>query len=386
MSPASRWTGTAWEGYDSMARSPAKGRRRAPKRRRSSPARGLIAVASAVAVVGTGVLIGWGSHRLNSGRPSQQTQALATPTAQVSEAAAVPGSADSRASSAPAAAGASDASAAAPSGVASPSGSPAPAAPKSNLPKATGPGKITVLHVPSADTDMKTRDVYVYRPAVPDGVVLPVVYLLHGVPGEASTILDAVQPALDAAFTTGGQAPFEVAAPTGGGSAHYDTEWADAADGGDLVETYLFKQVIPAVEGATPRDASQRAIVGFSMGGYGAANLALRHPDKFGQFAALAGYFHVDDPSGMFGNDSATQAANTPDAMVKQAANKRVLLLEDADESDPLISGEEKEFADRLKACGCGVDINWRVVPGSHDYDFLAASFPTVIGFLNRGF
>jgi S-formylglutathione hydrolase FrmB len=242
------------------------------------------------------------------------------------------------------------------------------------------------LHVPSADTDIKTRDVYVYRPAVPSDVVLPVVYLLHGVPGEASTILDTVLPALDAAFTTGGQAPFEVAAPSGGGNAHYDTEWADAADGSDLIETYLIKQVIPAVEGATPRDAGQRAIVGFSMGGYGAANLALRHPDKFGQFASVAGYFHVDDPSGMFGGNSAVQAANTPDGMVKQAANKRVLLLEDAEESDPLISGQTQEFADRLKACGCGVDLNWRVVSGGHDYDFLLSTFPTVVGFLNRGF
>lgn len=344
--------------------------------------RGLIAVASAVAVVGTGVLIGWGSHRLNGGHTSQNTRALTTPTAEVSEAAVLPGSADPGAGSAPGPSGAT------PSAVTSPTGSVASvtAARKSNLPKATGPGKITVLHVPSADTDMKTRDVYVYRPAVPDNVVLPVVYLLHGVPGEASTILDAVQPALDTAFTTGGQAPFEVAAPTGGGNAHYDTEWADAADGGDLIETYLFKQVIPAVEGATPRDASERAIVGFSMGGYGAANLALRHPDKFGQFASLAGYFHVDDPSGMFGKDSATQAANTPDGMVKQAADKRVLLLEDAEESDPLISGEAQEFAGRLKACDCGVDINWRVMPGSHDYDFLLSSFPTVIGFLDRGF
>jgi S-formylglutathione hydrolase FrmB len=221
---------------------------------------------------------------------------------------------------------------------------------------------------------------------VPDNVVLPVVYLLHGVPGEASTMISAVQPVLDAAFTTGGQAPFEVAAPSGGGNAHNDTEWADAQDGADLIETYLFKQVIPAVEGAVPRPASQRAIVGFSMGGYGAANLALRHPDQFSQFATLAGYFHVDDPSGMFGGDSALEAANTPDTMVKQAANKRVLLLEDQDESDPLISGQASEFADRLKACGCGVDLNWKIMPGGHDFDFLTSAFPTVIKFLDKGF
>jgi S-formylglutathione hydrolase FrmB len=36
------------------------------------------------------------------------------------------------------------------------------------------------------------------------------------------------------------------------------------------------------------------------MGGYGATNLALRHPDLFGQLVSVAGYHHVDDPDGVF--------------------------------------------------------------------------------------
>ncbi|NUP46917.1 MAG: hypothetical protein HOW97_06315 [Catenulispora sp.] len=252
--------------------------------------------------------------------------------------------------------------------------------------KATGPGTVSTLNVASADSDLPNRPVVVYKPAVPDGTVLPVVYLLHGVPGEPERIMEAVKDTLDQAFTTGGQAPFEVAAPTGGGDAHNDTEWADAADGKDMVETYLVKNVIPAVEGPKPRPAEMRAVVGFSMGGYGAANLALRHPDLFGQFASLAGYFHVDDPAGMFGSDSRLQAANTPDDMVKQAAGKRVLLLEDQDETDSLIDGQAAEFAQRLHDCACDVDLNWHLEPGGHSYDFVTQAFPKVIGFLDQGF
>ena len=66
-----------------------------------------------------------------------------------------------------------------------------------------------------------------------------------------------------------------VAAPTGTGKAHPDTEWAVSTDGSDRVETYLIKRVIPAVEGANRRTAAHRIISGFSMGGYGAANIAL---------------------------------------------------------------------------------------------------------------
>lgn len=327
---------------------------------------------SALAVVAVGAAVVWGRAQFFSpGADNGQPQAAGVATGIPSPAGSL-AMTDDKASPADSAAESPGPDAAAPR---------VPA-----LPRATGPGTVTVLHVPSADTDEKIRDVYVYRPAVPAGTVLPVVYLLHGVPGSPSSMISAVQPALDAAFTTGKMAPFEVAAPTGDGNTHNDTEWADAVDHGDMIETYLFKDVIPAVEGATPRPASQRAIVGFSMGGYGAANLTLRHPDEFSQFVSISGYFHVDDPAGMFGGDARIEAANTPDDMVAKAANKRALLLEDQDETDSLIKGEASEFAARLKACDCGVDVNWRVEPGSHSTAFVGDVFPKVVTFLDVGF
>ena len=51
-----------------------------------------------------------------------------------------------------------------------------------------GPGRVSVLHVPSEDHDIPIRDVWVYRPDVPDSRTLPVVYFLHGVPGNASDL------------------------------------------------------------------------------------------------------------------------------------------------------------------------------------------------------
>ena len=44
------------------------------------------------------------------------------------------------------------------------------------------------------------------------------------------------------------------------------------------------------------------------MAGYGAASIALRHTDLFGQFASLAGYFHLDDPSGVVGGSGGSGA------------------------------------------------------------------------------
>lgn len=361
----------------------AKGRRRAPKghrRRRSSRARiAVLVTASAVLVAGTGVAISYASHLFANHQDGENADA---PDGPGSDPTADSGQASSGAKS----------GRPTPSGSKGGQGSQVPQSsgtkPTKSYsgPRATGPGTVSTLNVPSADRDMATRPVVVYRPAVAAGAVLPVLYLLHGVPGEPDRIMKAVKDDLDQAFTTGGQAPFIVAAPTGGGTAHKDTEWADAADGKDLVESYLIKNVIPAVEGPSPRPAAQRAVAGFSMGGYGAANLALRHPDLFGQFASLAGYFHVDDPAGMFGSDSALEAANTPDDMVKKAAGKRVLLLEDQDETDSLIDGQAAEFAQRLHDCACDVDLNWRLEPGGHSYDFVTDSFSKVIAFLDQGF
>ncbi len=250
--------------------------------------------------------------------------------------------------------------------------------------RASGPGTVTVLHVASADKDVQPRDVYLYRPAVPATVHLPVLYLLHGVPGTPQALADSVKPALDTAFQAGAT-PFEVAMPTGYGTAsggeQKDTEWADAADGSDLVETYLVENVIPAVEADGARAPSQRAIGGFSMGGYGAANIALRHPDLFGQVVSLSGYFRVDDPDGMFGGDGKLEAANTPEDMVSRGAGKRWLLLEDVDEDDPLIKGAAEAFGSQLSKAGA--DVTMSVDPGSHDYAFLDSEIAQVVGFLD---
>jgi enterochelin esterase-like enzyme len=191
-------------------------------------------------------------------------------------------------------------------------------------------------------------------------------------------------PALDQAFA-GGERPFVVAVPDGNGSAHPDTEWADSVDGRTLVETSLLTRILPAVEGPTPLPAGMRAIAGFSMGGYGAANLGLRHPNLFGQIVAISGYFHVDDPSRMFGGGASVRAVNTPDAMVAAAAGKRVQLIEATGESDPLIKGQAAEFAARLRDCGCAAAVDLRLDKGDHDVDFVGAEAPALVAFLDAG-
>ena len=237
-----------------------------------------------------------------------------------------------------------------------------------NVPTAAR-GSVQVLHVASADADVPVRDVWVYRPPVPDSATLPVVYFLHGIPGQASDFFNAGgAAALDRLFQSG-IPPFVLVAPTGTGDQHADTEWADSVDGRDRVETYLLDNVIPAVEGTHRRNAAHRVLAGFSMGGFGAANLALRHSDLFAGAASFAGYFHIDDPDDVFGNDPSVERANDPGVLVRANRNVHFFLADGDSDDEPVVKGELDRFARLAGPMARPVDIVH--APGHHDWSFV---------------
>ena len=240
---------------------------------------------------------------------------------------------------------------------------------------------VEVLDVASPELGTPPRQVWVWRPRVPERRSLPVLYFLHGVPGTAADPFrdGGLAAALDR-YVRGGGMPFVVASPDGNSPARADTEWADSADGRSKLETFLVRDVIPAVEGRHLRDRAHRAIAGFSMGGYGAANLAVRHPELFAQAVPVAGYFHIDDPSGVFGDDHALRAANSPDAHVAAARQLHLLLLGDDHDDEPAVQGEALRFKGLLDAARVPAQLH--IAPGSHDWTYVATQYPEMFSFL----
>ena len=240
-------------------------------------------------------------------------------------------------------------------------------------------GMVSVLQI-RGPSDRQDHPVWVWRPPGPDSATIPVLYFLHGYPGTARDPFGAgLAQTLDKLLQEG-YPPFVFASVDGNGERHPDTEWANSSGGGDLVMDRVVDAAVPAVEGMHMRDAAHRAIAGFSMGGYGAMNIAMQNPGVFGQVVSIAGYFVVNDLSDMFGDDPAVIAKNSPGEHPWQARGLQVLLEEDASDPYPLIRGQAAWMGGLLRTYGVPVTVH--VQPGGHDWAYATSALQYSFTFL----
>jgi enterochelin esterase-like enzyme len=121
---------------------------------------------------------------------------------------------------------------------------------------------------------------------------------------------------LDKLIAEGKMPPVVVVIPEQNTSRPKDSECVDAVDG-DRADTYSAFDV-PDVVMKDLRVSKKRedwVLMGYSTGGFCAANLALRHPDRFGVVVSMSGYFRplVDKSTGdLYKGDEATKRANNP--------------------------------------------------------------------------
>jgi S-formylglutathione hydrolase FrmB len=241
-------------------------------------------------------------------------------------------------------------------------------------------GTVSVLWV-RGPSDTRPSPVYVWRPPGPDSASIPVVYFLHGYPGEARDCFSAGMAQLLNRRLEEGYPPVVVACPDGNGEHHSDTEWANSWNGSDLVMSRVLADVA-AVEGAHRRPAALRVIAGFSMGGYGAMNIAMQNPGVFGTVVSISGYFVIDDLSGMFGNVPAVMERNDPSAHPSWARGMNVILEEDADDPLPLVRGQAAWMAGLLRIAG--VPVVLRIMPGSHTWPYAIRAFNDAFTYLDE--
>ena len=191
--------------------------------------------------------------------------------------------------------------------------------------RTTGTGRVVRLDLPGQQSRL-TRVGYVYLPPqyfqpAYANVSFPVLELLHGDPGEAAGWLYGLNLAqtMDQGINAGVIGPMVVVMPTTFSGKH-GQDCVDAPTG-QQDDTYLSVDVPDAVarDFRVLPQGEHWGIGGLSDGGFCAANLALRHPDRYGAVASMAGFYTPAADAGVFdqvfGKDSAGVRANDPSVL-----------------------------------------------------------------------
>jgi S-formylglutathione hydrolase FrmB len=203
----------------------------------------------------------------------------------------------------------------------------------------------------------------------------PLLVFLHGRGDDDQSYLDA--PMFAALRRLGARAPI-VAFPDGGD----DSYWHDRADGAS--GRYVTEEVIPRVTRRFHADARRVAIGGISMGGFGALDLAGRHPGRWcavgahspalWQTAGETAQGAFDDAEDFAAHDVIAVAGTTDGA---DALSSQPLLI-DAGDADLFLPGD-RAFVSALSAAGHGARLDTE--PGGHDDDYWASRWKDYLPF-----
>jgi enterochelin esterase-like enzyme len=214
----------------------------------------------------------------------------------------------------------------------------------------------------------------------------PVIELIHGAPGTPSDYegrlkISGMLRKLIAAHKA---KPVVLVIPDANGGLDRSTQCLNTVRG-EQDETYLALDV--------PEDVSDRlrveppgtawGIAGFSEGGYCAANLALRHPDRYGVAASLSGYFEplrtnrMPQPVDPFAGNKALRAANSPlKVMARPLSHDRLphfwVMSGNGVQTDMV---QAQAFVDLIKRYEPGVPF-MVVKGGQHNYVAWREAFP----------
>jgi enterochelin esterase-like enzyme len=151
----------------------------------------------------------------------------------------------------------------------------------------------------------------------------PVLYLLHGNPGEPDNFLTVgrvqiIESALQAA---GRIKPMILVMPTGGRSFFNNGQWANDAGAGNQWETFVARDLVGTIDHKYRAITSERGrgIAGLSEGGYGALNIGLHNPAEFALLESWSGYMWADARA-IFGWNTSLEDYNSPALYAPHAA------------------------------------------------------------------
>jgi enterochelin esterase-like enzyme len=200
-----------------------------------------------------------------------------------------------------------------------------------------------------------------------------VMYLLHGVPGRPGAFLATVRMGVveDELVTLHRARPLILVMPFGSTGSFTDKEWANGVGKDQGWATFVWRDVVNAIDKRYRTIASPRwrVLAGLSEGGYGALNIGLQHPHEFGVLESWSGYSKADPIGSIFGKQRTLLAANSPLDTVARAGSAlrgNHVFIWFYSGSDDHFRTQNTEFAAALTAAHIG--HRFRVVRGGHNW------------------
>ncbi len=197
---------------------------------------------------------------------------------------------------------------------------------------------------------------------------LPTLYLLHGSDSRASSFLDfGLQRDLDGLIARR-KVPPMIAVMIQGGPGEND--WLDTAAGHYTSYVLEIQALVDRVYRTLPTRA-YRAIGGYSMGGFGAVNIALEHLDRFSVAESWSGFF-----------DGLSGAVNADRPLFARLPLRAFFYGGDRDRT--VDSSENEPFAAELR--GVGVRAGAAVYHGAHSPQLWSAHLTQMLAIVGRAF
>jgi enterochelin esterase-like enzyme len=218
----------------------------------------------------------------------------------------------------------------------------------------------------------------------------PVLYLLHGFPGQPRVFVDAGAIAVDADVLVARHRlrPMILVMPAGKrGLLSGDTEWANGRAGRWMS---FVVDVVRSVDHrfATLADRRHRGLAGLSEGAYAALNIGLRHLSMFSVAESWSGYFSETPTATFAGAPPSVVRANSPAVYVPAMASRirgegfRTWLYQGRDDTSP--PSDLTSFASELHAAGA--EVHYGFFPGGHDWGLWRRELPRMLVAAGRWF
>jgi enterochelin esterase-like enzyme len=205
----------------------------------------------------------------------------------------------------------------------------------------------------------------------------PVLYMLHGNGGNYTEWSDSYLPEQADRMMVAGQIPPFIIVMPDDGETTYWANWSDGPRWGD----YVAEDVVSTIDQRyrTLPNARSRAIGGLSMGGLGALNLAMQHPDVFGIVGAHSPSVRLEPDAALWFLAGDNFWEHNPVWLAENAAGiDQLAIWIDAGTDDVWLPSIE---AVRDALVYRGIHPTWNNFPGPHEAEYWIEHVPDYLRF-----